>query len=56
MAKGSVNASKRLHKSLLERLMHFPMSFFDVTPIGRIINRFSKDIDTVDSVITQIIR
>ena len=56
MAKGSVNASKRLHKSLLERLMHFPMSFFDVTPIGRIVNRFSKDIDTVDSAIPQTIR
>ena len=29
--------------------MHAPMSFFDTTPVGRIINRFSQDMYTVDS-------
>lgn len=33
---------------MLYAVMHAPMSFFDTTPIGRIINRFSKDMYVVD--------
>ncbi|KAK2460902.1 hypothetical protein APHAL10511_007372 [Amanita phalloides] len=42
-------ASQRLHKIASERVMHAPMSFFETTPLGRIMNRFSKDIDTIDN-------
>lgn len=45
---GSLLASRRLHERLLERVLHARVRFFDVTPLGRIINRFSSDLETVD--------
>ena len=41
--------SKLIHKVLLNGVICSPMSFFDTNPIGRIINRFSADIDTLDT-------
>lgn len=38
----SVNASKSLYANLFYRMLHAPVSFFDTTPIGRILNRFTK--------------
>ncbi|CAM9971891.1 unnamed protein product [Laminaria digitata] len=43
-----LKASKRLHGALLRRVLHAPVSFFDTTPVGRIIQRFAKDTDQVD--------
>jgi ATP-binding cassette subfamily C (CFTR/MRP) protein 1 len=45
------NASQRMHQNLLAKVMRLPMSFFDSTPTGRIINRFSKDTETLDSLL-----
>lgn len=45
------SASQRLHRAAIERVMRAPMSFFETTPLGRIMNRFSKDIDTIDNVL-----
>ncbi|XP_054165161.1 ATP-binding cassette sub-family C member 2-like [Oppia nitens] len=47
---GSLLASTRMHDRLLWSVMRSPMKFFDTTPLGRIVNRFSKDMDTIDTV------
>uniref|UniRef100_A0AAQ5XS94 ATP-binding cassette, sub-family C (CFTR/MRP), member 3 n=1 Tax=Amphiprion ocellaris TaxID=80972 RepID=A0AAQ5XS94_AMPOC len=48
LAMGNIGAARKLHFNLLENKVHTPQSFFDTTPIGRIINRFSKDIYVID--------
>jgi ATP-binding cassette subfamily C (CFTR/MRP) protein 1 len=44
-----------MHENLLSRVMKMPMSFFDTTPSGRIINRFSRDTETIDIVLPGIV-
>ena len=47
-AVAAVGASTKLHRDMLSCISRCPMAFFDVTPMGRIINRFSNDIQNVD--------
>ena len=49
MALGCLRAAKFLHEHMLTNILRSPMSFFDTTPLGRIVNRFSKDVDVADS-------
>uniref|UniRef100_A0A6I8RP40 ATP binding cassette subfamily C member 3 n=1 Tax=Xenopus tropicalis TaxID=8364 RepID=A0A6I8RP40_XENTR len=51
LAIAGIGAARKLHSALLDNKMHTPQSFYDTTPIGRIINRFSKDIYVIDEVI-----
>ncbi|KAF8929221.1 Multidrug resistance-associated protein 1, partial [Haplosporangium bisporale] len=44
-----IRASRVLFQRLLVRVLQMPMSFFDTTPLGRIINRLSSDIDAIDT-------
>ena len=51
LASGSIRASRHLHGSLLNTIMHAPMAFFETTPLGRVVNRFSKDLYTIDDMV-----
>lgn len=41
-------AAIQLHNQMLARLMRAPVTFFNATPGGRIINRFAKDLGILD--------
>uniref|UniRef100_A0A336K506 CSON001445 protein n=1 Tax=Culicoides sonorensis TaxID=179676 RepID=A0A336K506_CULSO len=54
---GGLNAAKYLHEQLLGNILRAPITkFFDIVPIGRIVNRFSKDIDSTDTIIPPTVR
>lgn len=46
---GCVYAAKRLHTFLLVGVLHAPLSYFDQTPTGRILQRFNSDTEVVDN-------
>ncbi|XP_036439968.1 multidrug resistance-associated protein 9 [Colossoma macropomum] len=49
--KVTLHASSKLHDTMFKRILASPMSFFDTTPTGRMVNRFSKDQDEIDAVL-----
>lgn len=53
---GAVRACIVLHKSMLANLLRAPINFHDATPKGRILGRFSNDLNTIDYTIWQNIR
>nr|XP_029724825.1 multidrug resistance-associated protein 1-like isoform X4 [Aedes albopictus] len=48
-------AAVRVHEFLLTGVLHLPMHFFDTTPTGRILQRFSKDVDVLDTKLPELI-
>ncbi|XP_059361140.1 ATP-binding cassette sub-family C member 9-like isoform X2 [Carassius carassius] len=48
-----VAAATNLHHNLLNKIIHAPIRFFDVTPLGQILNRFSADTNIIDQHIPQ---
>ena len=49
----AARASKAVHAAALGALVRSPVSFFDQTPVGRSLNRFSRDVDDVDYLLPQ---
>lgn len=56
MSIGGILASRYLHQLMLYDVLRSPMSFFEKTPSGNLVNRFAKEMDTIDSVIPSIIK
>ncbi|ETP17049.1 hypothetical protein F441_08462 [Phytophthora nicotianae CJ01A1] len=54
MIETCVRTSQNLHDELFRRVLNAPITrYFDVTPMGRILNRFSNDLDQMDSILPQ---
>uniref|UniRef100_A0A8C1NLS6 Multidrug resistance-associated protein 1 n=1 Tax=Cyprinus carpio TaxID=7962 RepID=A0A8C1NLS6_CYPCA len=53
---GGILASRYLHQTMLYNVLRSPMSFFERTPSGNLVNRFAKETDTIDTVIPSIIK
>ena len=52
----TLTGANKLHRIMLGNILRSPMSFFDTTPQGRILNRFGKDVDVLDSTMPMIMR
>ena len=56
MAYGGIRASASIHLHLVNTTLRVPLLFLEQTPVGRILNRFSDDMATIDFVIPFTIR
>ncbi|XP_027741828.1 multidrug resistance-associated protein 1-like isoform X3 [Empidonax traillii] len=48
LTRGSLSASRALHRQLLDNVLHLPLQHFETNPVGQIISRFTKDLFVVD--------
>ncbi|KAI5638820.1 ABC transporter domain-containing protein [Phthorimaea operculella] len=54
---GTLSAARGLHAALLAGVLRAPtIGFFDCTPVGRVLNRFSKDVDVLDNTLPMTLR
>ncbi|ETO63934.1 hypothetical protein F444_18435 [Phytophthora nicotianae P1976] len=54
MIESCVRSSKHMHDDLFRRVLRAPVTrYFDVTPMGQILNRFSNDLDQMDTMLPQ---
>ena len=50
----SLRCSEKLHDKMVVAVLHAPVLFFDSNPVGRIMNRFSKDVGCMDEVLPKL--
>lgn len=48
-------AAQSMHNQLLARVLSATMGFMDATPVGRILNRFSRDTNQLDTIVMSMI-
>lgn len=53
---GFIYSAQAMHSKMLSNVLGWPMWLFDTTPMGRITNRFSKDVETIDNILPQVFR
>lgn len=56
MQLGFIYSAQEMHRILIVNVLRWPMASYDITPMGRILNRFSKDVEAVDNVLPSIFR
>ena len=49
-----LNSSKHLHNSMMSAVLKAQVLFFDTNPVGRMINRFSRDIGIMDELLPDV--
>ncbi|KJA15567.1 hypothetical protein HYPSUDRAFT_48272 [Hypholoma sublateritium FD-334 SS-4] len=52
----ALRSARYLHDSMLDSLMRAPLSFFELTPTGRLLNLFSRDMYVVDQILARVIQ
>lgn len=50
----TIHGSRKMHNDMAASVLRAPMSFFETTPIGRILNRFSNDIYKIDEILGRV--
>ena len=51
-----LSAARKIHNRMLHNVFAAPMAFFDSTPLGRLVNVFTRDLDTADNAIYSSVR
>ncbi|GAP82594.1 putative ABC transporter [Rosellinia necatrix] len=54
--RGGWHAARTLHNNFIRAIMNVPLSWFKTTPVGRIVNRFSRDMNSLDTALVGMLR